>query len=476
MAESLKKKTVNAIIWSGIQNFAPQIVAFVVMLVVARILSPKDYGMMGMLTIFSAIATSFINSGFSQALIRKQDRTETDCCTVFYFNIVVSLLAYAILYLIAPWVADFYEEPLLCDLMRASCVVLVINAFAVVQRALYTATVNFKTQAKATFTSSALAGVLSMILAINGFGVWTLVIQQIFGAALNVFLLWYLSNWRPKLLYSWKSFREMFSFGSKLLVTGLLNTIYGNLYSIVIGKVFSAESLGHYSRAKHYSHLFSSNTTSLLQRVTYPVLCKMQDSDDRLRMNYRKLLRVSAFVIFPLLCGLAGVSFPLVEVMIGKKWHFASVLLIPMCLSGMWYPIHAINLNLLQVKGRSDLFLKLEIIKKIIGVIILAISVPFGLIFMCYFRIFNSFITLFINTYYTGKLLDMGFMKQMHDLYPTYLLSLALFAVSFAICSAIENNWLALGLSIPAGTIVYLGGAKLFKFEELEYLKSLRKA
>lgn len=475
MADSLKKKTLHGLAWSGIENFAPQVMSFIVMLVVARILSPRDYGLVGMLSIFIGVSNSIINSGFSQALIRKQDRTETDCSTVFYFNIVVSIILYLILYFIAPYVATFYKEPQLCQIMRVSCIGLIINSAAVVQRALYTASVNFKTQAKATLSTSVFSGIICITLALLGFGVWTIVLQTLLGSLLNVFLLWWLSSWRPKLVYSWKSFHELFSFGSKLMISGLIDTLYRNMYLLVIGKVFSASSLGHYSRAKHYQALFSSNLTGILQRVTYPVLCKMQDNDEQLRINYRKLLRVSAFVIFPIMCGLAGVSYPLIEVMIGKKWHFAATLLIPLCLAGMWYPIHAINLNLLQVKGRSDLFLRLEIIKKVIGVVVLIFSIPFGLFWMCWIGIITSIICLIINTYYTGKLIKVGFFMQMRDLLPSLLLSLCVFGVCFIECRFIGNNWLKLLAAIPSGIIIYYLGSTLMKFPEISYLKSLRK-
>jgi len=475
MSNSLKNKTLHGLAWSSIENFAPQIVSFIVMLVVARILSPKDYGLLGMLTIFTAISNSLVNSGFSQALIRKQNRTETDCSTVFYFNFVVSVILYFILYLAAPWIAKFYNEPQLCELARVLFLVIIINATAVVQRALYSASINFKTIAKATLTSSVISGTAGIIMAISGFGVWTLVFQTLLNTTINVLLLWWFSTWKPKLLYSWKSFKELFSFGSKLMISGLIDTLYGNMYTIVIGKVFSAHSLGHYSRAKHYSNLLSSNLTGILQRVTYPVLCKMQDNDEQLRINYRKLLRLSAFVIFPMMCGLASVSYPLIEVMIGKKWHFASTLLIPMCFTGMWYPIHAINLNLLQVKGRSDLFLKLEIIKKIIGVTVLFATLPYGLVFMCWFRILNQFISLILNTYYTGKLIKVGFIRQMRDLLPSLLLSLCLFGVCFSECNMISNSWLKLLIAIPSGFAIYFFGSKLMKMQELSYLRSLRK-
>lgn len=471
MAETLKNKTLKGILWSGVERFSVHGVHFLVTLVIARILDPSDFGLVGMLAIFIAVAQSLIDSGFSQALIRKQNRTDLDNCTVFYFNIIVSVCLYLILYAIAPLVASFYEEPQLVNLMRVLCFVVVINSLAVVQRAVYTASLDFKTQAKASLIAAVVSGGVGIYLAIRGYGVWTLVWQQLLNAVINTFLLWFFSSWYPRFVYSWDSFRELFSFGSKLLASGLIDTVYRNMYTLVIGKIFSAVNLGQYTQANHFVNLPSSNITSILQRVTYPVLCTLQDENEKLRQNYRQLIRLSAFVIFPMMCILAGVSYPLVVFLIGEKWHFAATMIIPLSLSSMWYPVHAINLNLLQVKGRSDLFLRLEIIKKIIGVIVLVLSIPFGLLFMCWSSILTSILCLFINTYYTGKLINVGFTVQMKDLSGTLIVSLLVFLISYSVSSVINNSFWAFSFATLLGALFFVTMAYILHFEELSTAK-----
>lgn len=362
MAESLKSKTVKGTLWSSVERFSVQGIMFVVMIIMARMLTPEDYGLVGMITIFVAVSQSLIDSGFSQALIRKQDRTETDNSTVFYFNIAVGAALYTILFLCAPIISDFYGEPQLTPVTRAIGLCIVFNSLAVVQRALLTVRLDFKTQAKATLIGAVVSGAAGVTMAYTGFGVWAIVTQQVVNLALVTLFLWVFSHWKPIWAYSWKSFRELFSFGSKLLASGLIDTLYRNMYLIVIGKVFKASDLGYYTRAHQFSDFASSNITGIFQRVSYPVLCTIQDDDTRLADVYRRLLKVSAFVIFPLLMGLAAVARPLVITFLTEKWLSAATLLVPLCFAGMWYPVHAINLNLLQVKGRSDLFLRLEII------------------------------------------------------------------------------------------------------------------
>lgn len=474
MAEhSLRDKTVKGVVWSGVERFSVQGFQFLVTLVIARILEPKDFGLVGMLAIFMAVAQTLIDSGFSQALIRKQNRTEEDKSTIFYFNIIISFILYLVLYAIAPWVADFYTEPQLVILMRVLCLAIIINGFAVVQRALFSSALNFKTQAKASFIAALLSGVIAVVLAFYGYGVWALVWQQLLSAIINTVLLWVYSNWYPKLVYSWQSFRKMFSFGSKLLISGLLDTIYTNMYTLVIGKVFNASSLGYYTQADRFSRLPSSNITGIIQKVTYPVLCSLQDNDEQLREKYRTLIRLSAFIIFPLMCLLAGIAHPLITFILGEKWEFAATLLIPLCLMMMWWPLHAINLNLLQVKGRSDLFLRLEIIKKIVGVVILAASIPFGLRAMCYFSIVTSILCLIINTFYTGKLIKVGFIIQMKDIVGTLLLSLFLFVVVYISTLLVKQVFLQLLVGFLLWFGILLGLLYLFKFKEIYYLKNI---
>lgn len=471
--ESLKKKTVKGIGWSAVEKFSGQGIQFLVTIVIARILTPKDFGLVGMMAVFIAVAQALVDSGFSQALIRTQNRTQADNCTVFYFNIVISTFLYGVLYLIAPWVADFYHQPQLVQLMRVLCLVVVINSFGAIQRALYTATLNFKTQAKASLIASVLSGICGIIMAYGGFGVWALVGQQLLNALFCVCLFWWFSKWRPQLIYSWKSFRRLFAFGSNLLLSSLINTIYGNIYQIVIGKIFSAASLGYVSQAKHICQLPSAHVTGILDRVIYPVLSSMQDDDEKLSSAYRRLLRTSAFIVFPLMCGLAAVSYPLIKIVLGEKWLFSATLMIPISFALMWNPVHAINLDLLKVKGRSDLFLRLEIIKKCIGIVVLVVSIPFGLLFMFWMRILSSLIALFINTYYTGKFIHVNFLTQMRDLLPSFATSMSMFGISFLTTKLFTQVWLQLIVAIIVGGAFYLGMAYILKFKELSYLKSI---
>lgn len=467
----LKNKTVKGVMWSAIERFSVQGIQFVVMIFMARMLSPDDYGLVGMLAVFIAISQSFVDSGFSQALIRKQDRTEVDNSTVFYFNIVLGVLFYLILFVSAPFIADFYKEPQLVDLTRVLGLSVLINSFVIVQRALLTVKIDFKTQAKAALIASIASGIVGLYLAATGYGVWALVAQQLVNLGFNALMLWIMSNWRPQWVYSWNSFRELFSFGSKLLASGLLDTLYRNIYQIVIGKFFSAASLGYYTRAHHFAEFPSSNLTGILQRVTYPVLCSIQDDDERLAGVYRRFLKLSAFVIFPMMVGLSAVSEPFIKVLLGYKWLFAATLLSIICFSMMWYPIHAINLNLLQVKGRSDLFLRLEIIKKMIGVSMLCITVPKGLIAMCVGSIITSLINLSVNTYYTGKLINVGFVRQMMDLFPILLLTLVMGALVYAVCHCFSlTPIVSLVIGILIGVLFYVIMAKLFNFAELNEL------
>lgn len=474
MADSLKNKTVKGTVWSTLERFSVQGIQFIVMIIMARILTPADYGLVGMLTIFIAVSQSLIDSGFSQALIRKQDRSEIDNSTVFYFNIGVGLILYLILFLSAPLIADFYNEQQLIPITRIIGLSLVFNSLAVVQRALLTIKLDFKTQAKASFVGAIISGAIGITMAYTGFGVWAIVWQQISNLITVTVLLWILSNWEPVWAYSWKSFRELFGFGSKLLASGLLNTIFNNLYLIVIGKVFKAADLGYYTRAHQFTDFASSNITGIFQRVTYPVLCTIQDDNQRLSDVYRRLLKTSAFIIFPLMMGLAAVAKPMVISFLTEKWLFSAVLIQVLCFSQMWYPVHSINLNLLQVKGRSDLFLKLEIIKKIILVIVLCVTLPLGLIPLCIGSIFSSLIALIINTHYTGKLIHLGFFKQMKDLIPTLLLSLAVGGIVYITVTYIPlNSWMALSVGVIEGILMYAGLAKILRFSEFNELLSI---
>lgn len=476
MSNSLKQKTVKGVLWSSLERFSVQGIQFIVMIIMANMLTPHDYGLVAMLAVFIAVSQSLVDSGFSQALIRKLNRTETDNSTVFYFNIAVGLVLYGLLFTAAPLIADFYHEPQLINITRVIGLSILINSFVVVQRALLTINIDFKTQAKAALIAVILSGVIGIWMASNGYGVWAIVVQQLANLGVNALFLWTLSHWRPMWIYSWNSFHDLFGFGSKLMISGLIDTLYRNIYLIVIGRVFSASDLGYYTRAHQFTDFASSNISGIIQRVTYPILCSLQNEDERLSSVYRKFLRLSAFIVFPLMMGLAAVSKPLVLTLLKEEWLFTARLLSIICFSMMWYPIHSINLNLLQVKGRSDLFLKLEIYKKIIGIIILCITIPMGLIAMCIGSFFSSMIALIINTYYTGKLIKVGFIQQMLDLFPILILSISMgIVVYWTINSLSLLPALQLTIGICIGVIYYILIAVIFRFGEFNELLNILK-
>ena len=465
--ESLKQKTVNGVVWSSIDNFAALGISFVFSIILARILSPEDYGTIALLTIFISVSNAFINSGFSHALIRKPDLTERDNSTAFYFNIVVGFVCYFVIYLIAPLVAKFYNLPIITPLLRVVGLTVIFSSLAIVQQAQLTIRIDFKKQAIISVISALLSGGVGLFFALKGFGVWSLAFHQVSSGLFRTILFWCIVKWHPREKFSKESFHYLFGFGSKLLAVGLIDEIWKNLYSIIIGKFFSPASLGLYSRAHTFASLPSSNLTNVLQRVTFPVLSKIQNDDERLALNYRKLLKMSAFIIFPILTGLAALAKPVVLILLTEKWEGCIIYLQILCFALMWLPIHAINLNLLQVKGRSDLFLKLEIIKKIMLVVILVATIKFGLVVMCFGQIVSSLLGLIINTYYTGKLIKVGFLKQMKDLLPTLIVSLLMCIGVYLITLVLPNCWLQLIVGFIVGVVFYYSVARIREAEEL---------
>ena len=468
MAESLKKKTIKGVAWTSIDQVATLGLAFIIGVILARILSPSDYGLLAMIAVFNAISFAFLDSGFGNALVRKPKITENDNSTAFIFNIVVGITMFGIIWLISPYVASFYNKPILSQLLRAEGVLIILTSFKIVQNTQLTRALNFKAKAIINVSSQLFAGIIAIIAAYNGLGVWSLVIQHIFSGFISLIMLWMISPWRPRGKWDKSSFRYLWGYGSKLLASGLLDRIYANIYPIIIGKLFSAGDLGQYTRAKGYANLPSRSMTSVLQQVTFPVLSKIQDDDVRLGDSYRRMLRFTAFLVFPVMVGMAALAYPLVVLLVTDKWVQCVPYLQIICFASMWYPVHAINLNLLQVKGRSDLFLRLEIIKKVIITIAIFICVPFGIIGICVGSVCTSIICLAINTYYTGKLINVGFLTQMRDLSPILLLSLIMGVLVFFAIIPFESNAFKLLFGFIVGLLFYLGLSKLFKLPELK--------
>lgn len=457
--DSLKNKALKGGLWSGIEQFSSKVVQFVFTIILARLLSPDDYGVVALTLVFFSIASVLIDSGFATALIRKPDKNEWDLSTCFFFNIVVAFLVYIILFFCAPLIAHFYSQPILVPVIRVSGISLIINAFYIVQNAQFQYKVDFKSLAKISVTASVLSGCIGVLMAYIGFGVWAIVWQNITQTLITLVMQWLLSKWRPMMVFSKESFHYLVNFGSKLTFSYLIGVLYENLYSLVVGKFYTSSQLGLYNRAETIGRMPAANVTALLQRVSFPIFSLIQDDKERLCLNFRRSIRMSVFITFPILLSLSALATPLVRILLTEKWDGCINYLQIMCFSFMLYPIHALNLNLLQVKGRSDLFLKLEIYKKILGIVVLIITAPISVAAMCYGMVFSSFVCLFINTYYSRHLIGVGFKMQIIDIFPSLINSVVMFFVVHLVISAFDNELLRLLIGGIAALLMYMIGA-----------------
>lgn len=463
---SLKHQTINGLIWSFIDTMAGQGISFFIGIILARLLSPREFGLIGMIVVFIAVSESFINSGFSNALIRKKNCTNIDYSTVFFFNLTVGVIIFITLYIFAPSISSFFKEPELLAIIRTLGIVIIIDSLTLIQRTILTKRINFKLQAKISLIASIGSGTIAVIMAYHGMGVWSLVAQRIIKQGLNSLLLWLWNKWKPLLVFSFASFKELFGFGSKLLISGLIDTIYRNIYYLIIGKYFAAEELGYYTKADEFQKLPSQNLNGIISRVTYPILSTLQDDIPRLKNNYQKLIRSVMFITFILMLGMAAIAEPLINTLIGAKWEPAIIYLQLLCFVGMMYPLHALNLNMLQVQGRSDLFLKLEIIKKIIAIPVIIIGIIFGIKAMIAGMMFNTLIAYYLNSYWSGVKIGYSFKQQIRDIIPSFIL-----ALSMAIPVYILGLFLT--CSYPAKLIIQitLGALFIFVFCELTKFK-----
>ncbi|MBN2863483.1 MAG: lipopolysaccharide biosynthesis protein [Bacteroidales bacterium] len=472
--ERLKNKTIKGVLWSSIDSFANQGLLFIFGIILARLLTPKEFGLIGMITVFITVSESIINSGFSQALIRKKDCSDADLSTVFYFNLAVGLLFLAILYISAPSISSFFKEPQLTGLVRVLCVVLIFDSLTIVQRATLTRQIDFKLQTRASIISTIFSGIVGITMAYSGFGVWSLVAKTIGKVGLNSLLLWLWNTWRPVLLFSVKSFKELFGFGSKLLLSGLIDTIYRNIYDLIIGKYYSAQELGFYTRANMFKNLPSNQLTSIISRVAYPALSQVQDDKLALKRGYKKIIKSTMYISFIVMAGMAAVAEPMVLTLVGENWLPSVIYLQLLCFVGAMYPLHAINLNMLNVQGRSDLFLKLEIIKKILAIPTIIIGIIWGIKVMILGMWFNTIVAYYLNSYYSGRQINYPMREQIADILPSLLLALIIGAI-MALAGWLFpfSNLAKLILQIFLGILLVFGISEFFKLKDYLYLKDI---
>jgi len=452
---SIKQETIKGSKWAAVEKISSQGIQFVIGIILARLLSPSDFGIVGMLAVFIVISQTFVDSGFSNALIRKIDRTEADYSTAFYFNIIVGVVCYGLMWIISPWVADFFDTPILSDLLKVMGISIFFNSLAVVQIARLTIDINFKAQATATIISVIISGIIGILMAYWGYGVWSLAWQQVSAAFIKTVVVWLQDKWLPRTGFSSESFNNLFSFGSKLLAAGLLGAIYSQITSILIGKFYLPKDLGIYTRGQQFAHMPTSTVTGILSRVTFPILSKYQDNNERLLQVHRKYLKYTSLLIFFPLSLLFATAHPLVILLIGEKWEACVLILQILCFSYMTEHISILNLQLLQIKGRSDLFLNLEVIKRVISIGFLLIAIQFGVIAVCVGTVIYAYIGIYINIYYIGKLYNYGFQMQLRDVFPYYFYSLASCLPALAITYFPMNNVTQILLSVFIATFIY---------------------
>ncbi len=473
---SLKKRVSKGLVWTFAEQFGNQLIGFIISVILARILLPEQFGLIGMIAVFVAIGNALLHAGLTKSLIRGENLTSLDYSTVFYFNLVASIFIYLLIYFLAPIIADFYGESILVGLVRLYCTTFIISALSAVQMARLTKKMEFRTQTLIAIPSAIVGGLVGIGMAISGFGVWSLVWSSISGASVSAIQLWIYSDWRPDLKFDFSKLKTHFNFGYKLTLSELLDRTFNNIFLIAIGKYFSAAQVGLYTRAETMNQLPVRNISRALDKVTFPLFVTIQNDDIRLKRVYKKILKMVVFVVTPVLITLAVLAEPVFRFLFTEKWLPAVLYFQILCLTGILYPLHSYNLDILNVKGRSDLFLKLEVLKKILILLVLFITIPMGITELLVGQVVISFIAFFINAHYSGKLINYSAFQQIKDIVPIICISV----LAGGLIYLIDSYWMNTSKDIVriligslSGGLFYLAISYLLKLESLSELFNL---
>ena len=467
------KGIISGISWSAFERFSVQGIQFVVFVLMARILVPTDYGLVSMLAFFIVIAQLIAEGGLSQAIIRKLDRTDEDCSTAFWVNLAIGIGLYLILFVAAPLVSWFYEEAALTNLLRVLALCIVIQSTLVVHRAILTSRLDFKTQAKSTLVGALMSGLVGLIMAYNGFGAWALIGLQLTNQVATAATLWIVTDWRPKWQFSSCAFRDLFGLGSKLLACNVLDSLFQSLYTLTIGKVFSAYALGCYSNARQLGSITSENLSRVVQRATYPMFCNFQNDIERLRNGVRAYLRLATFFIAPLMLGLAAIAEPLTLALIGPQWLYTARLLRILCFSFLLFPLNSINYMILEIKGEGGTYLKLQTFSVVSGLVILFVMLPFGLSAVCCGLFANSVIGYVANSRVAGAKINLGFIRQVKSILPILINAVIMGIVVYGVQTILFGEWLRVGVGILVGLLSYIGLSVVFQTSTCELVVEL---
>lgn len=468
---SLRKKTLSGLFWTVIDTFVLRGMSFVSTIVLARWLGPEEFGLIGMITVFIAIGSTIMDSGMSASLIRMQDSEEKDYSTVFVLNLVLSAAFYLIVYMVAPYISDFYNQPTLKNLVRVYALSFIIGSLSAVQLAILNSRMEFKRIMKQNMSGTIIGVITGVTLGYLGYGVWSIVYMYLVTQLVQTLVLWIRSDWKPSFSFSKERAKYHFGFGYKLMLSGLLNTVFQNIYNIIIGRFYSVRDLGYFERSKAFNDYPVNILTMVMTKVTYPLLSSIQSDKERISQVYRQIMRLAFFVTCPLMFGAAAIAYPLFDLVLGNEWLAAVPYFQILCLSSIFYPIHAFNLNVFKVYGRSELFLKLEIIKKAIIVIGLFVGFRFGIMGLVWSSVICNYLALFINTYFSADMINYSSKKQFLDMFPTFVTAVLMFGGTYFVLNSLSGfssmTLVAIGIAVSA--ILFLVVSYLIRSKPLLY-------
>lgn len=470
-----REKVLAGVIWKFAERIGAQGVGLIISIALARLLSPDAYGTIALIQIFVSILSIFVTSGFGTALMQKKDADNIDYSSVFFFQIGLSVFLYILLFISAPLISNFYEDTSLIKILRVLGLSLVIGGINNIQRAYVSKTLQFKRFFYSTLVGTIVSGIVGVYLAYIGFGVWALVAQQLINPIMDTVILWFTVKWRPSFVFSITRLKRLYSFGWKLLASSLIDVIYNNLYGLLIGKIYDSASLGLYDKGRQFPNLIVSNINGPIQSVLLPTLASEQNNKTLFKSMVRRSIATSSFIIFPMLIGMAAISKPIIIILLTEKWSACIPVMQIMCISMALLPIHTANLQAINALGRSDIFLKLEIIKKFVGITVVILSIPFGLYGMVWGSVISSVFSMFINAYPNKKLLDYSIFEQLRDIFPAIFLSGVMAGVVLAIELLDLNVYVSILIQMMVGVAVYFGLAKLLNLEQFNYLLSIVK-
>ena len=472
-------KVFSGLIWKFFERFGTVGIQFIIQIILARLLSPDDYGAIALITVFITVSNVFVQNGFNTALIQRQDVTEEDYSSVFWVSMLVALICYVVLVILSPFIADFYSMPVLNNVLKVLGLTLFFGSYNSIQVAKISKEFKFKKLFYSSLIGMCISGITGIILAMNGFGVWTLVFQQLMNQVIISFVLYFQVDWKLKVIVNIERVRLLFGFGSKLLVSSLIDVIYNNIYNLVIGKVYDSTTLGYYNRADQFPNLIVNNVNGSIQSVILPALAEYQDNKQRVKEMMRKAMTLSSYLVFPLMIGMAACAEPMIELLLTEKWLPCVLYLRLLCFSYMLWPIHTANLQAINAIGHSEIFLKLEIIKKIIGMIALVISIPFGVIIMVSMKVITGIISTFINALPNKTLLNYSYKSQIFDLLPTFIISILMGILVYLndnLLKAVSVGLFSrLILDVITGVIIYVILSLITKNKNFKYFLDMLK-